>query len=79
MNDAFWDKFPKTTKIHCVEMKDRVQARIASETKGLAHDQLFAYFRAASRRFWRDVEHAYPDVTPAPMAVREPDVPGKQS
>jgi hypothetical protein len=71
MNEAFWDRFPKTTGLRCIAMKDRAQARIARETQGLSSDQLFAYFREASHRFWSKVGRGYPEATSAPMAVRE--------
>jgi hypothetical protein len=59
MNAAFWDRFPKTTKVHCVEMKDQAQEQVARETRGLSSERLFAYFREASRRFRRDMGRAY--------------------
>jgi hypothetical protein len=71
MNESFWDRFPKTAKIHCIEMKNRAQARIAGETRGMSADQLFAYFHKASQCFGSELGRAYPKATPTPMAVRE--------
>ena len=71
MNEAFWERFPKTAGIRCIEMKDRAQARIARETRGLSSDQLFAYFREASQRLWSELGRVYPEAPPTTMAVRE--------
>jgi hypothetical protein len=78
MNEAFWERFPKTAKMDCIAMKDRAQAGVARETRGLSSDQLIAYFREASRRFWSKVGRAYPEATPTPMAVREAGPRGKR-
>jgi hypothetical protein len=79
MNEAFWEKFSKTEKLHCIEMKNRAQERIARETRGLSSDQLFAYFRESSHRFWSTVGRAYPETTPTPMAVQESRSRSKQA
>ena len=71
MNEAFWERFPKTMGIRCIEMKDRAQARIARETRGMSADQLFAYFHKASQCFGSELGRVYPEVTPTAMAVRE--------
>ncbi len=71
MNEAFWERFPKTAGFRCIEMKDRAQARIARETRGLSADRLLVYFHEASQRFWSEVGRSYLEATPTPMAVRE--------
>lgn len=71
MNEEFWERFPKTANIRCIEMKDRTQERIARETQGLSPDRLLAYFREASRRFRSKVEGAYPEATSKALAVHE--------
>lgn len=64
MHETFWERFPKTAKIHCIEVKDRAQERVARETRGLSSDQLFAYFREASQRFWSEIGRVYPKAAP---------------
>lgn len=76
MSNSIWERFPLTPGLHCVEMKDRAQARVAEETRDASPAALAAYFREASRRFWREVGRAYPESAAAPMTVRETDRPG---
>ncbi|MDI6774910.1 MAG: hypothetical protein QME60_05890 [Verrucomicrobiota bacterium] len=71
MNKAFWSRFSKAEAIRCVEVKDRVQARIARETRGFSPDRLIEYLREASRQFQAESNAMYhPDAT-RPMVVRE--------
>ena len=75
MSNPIWQRFPITPGLRSVEMKDRLQARVMEETRGAAPVALVAYFRDASRRFWREVGRAYPESVAPPMAVRETDKP----
>ncbi len=79
MNDSFWDRFPKTAKVNCIELKDKAQERIARETRGMSPDQLYAYFLASSHRFRHQIGRAYPEVAPSSMAVRESSKQGKRT
>lgn len=74
MNESFWDRFPGTVGIGCIEMKDRAQARIARETRGMSTDRLIAYFREAARQFRAQTAAVYPAVRDSTMAVRETDL-----
>ncbi len=51
MSDTIWDRFPAACDTRCLEMKDQLAGRVASETRHASADELVAYFRHASRRF----------------------------
>ena len=73
MSNPIWRRFPVAPELHCIEMKDRAQDRIMEETRNAAPDALVAYFREASRRFWREIGRDYPEFASTRMAVRETD------
>ena len=75
MSSLFWQRFPVEPVLHSLEMKDRLQERVMEDTRGAAAAVVVAYFREASRRFWREVNCANPESVASPMAVREPDRP----
>lgn len=39
----------------CVEMKQRAQERILSETAGLSREEELAYFRRSATQFWEEI------------------------
>ncbi len=55
MSSSIWDRYPPASDIRCVEMKDRLQDRVARETRNASVDELVVYFRDASRRFWEEM------------------------
>lgn len=70
MDDSFWDQFPKTVGIGCIEIKDAAQACIASETRGMSTEHLIAYFREANTRL-REMDSAHPLCRREGVAVAE--------
>ena len=73
MFSSVWQRFPVAPGLHSLELKDRLQKRVMEDTKGASPAALVAYFREASRRFWREVGCAYPESDALPTAVRETD------
>jgi predicted component of type VI protein secretion system len=73
MSSPFWQRFPVQPGLHSLEMKDRLQEQVMEDTRGAATVALVAYFREASRRFWREVGCAYPEPVASPMLVRDAD------
>ena len=71
MSDSIWDHFPAASDIRCVEMKDQLAGRVARETRHASADELVAYFRAASRRFWQEMGRPYPPARENAMAAGE--------
>ncbi len=66
MSDSIWDRFPAASDIRCVEMKDQLQDRVTRETRNASVDELVAYFRDASRRFWQEMGRPCPPGSSAP-------------
>jgi hypothetical protein len=79
MSEAFWEKFPKESVVRCLEMKDRAQARIASETRELSPESLVEYFRNAARLFRLESADIYRKSASSTMAVCEPDEDPKET
>ena len=73
MSSLLWQRFPVEPGLHTLEMKDRLQERVMEDTRGAAVATLVAYFREASRRFWREAGCAYPQSSASPMLVRDGD------
>jgi hypothetical protein len=73
MSSPFWQRFPVQPGLHSLEMKDRLQKQVMEDTRGAAAAALVAYFREASRRFWRGVDHDYPDPVASSILVRDAD------
>ncbi len=67
MSNSIWDRLPAASDIHCIEMKDQLQDRVASETRNVSADELVAYFRNASRRFWQEMGRACPTAREQPI------------
>jgi hypothetical protein len=73
MSSQIWQRFPVAPGLHSLELKDRLQERVMEDTRGASPTALVAYFREASRRFWREVGCAYPETVASPMMARETD------
>ena len=73
MSSRIWQRFPVAPGLHSLELKDRLQERVMEDTRDASPAGLVAYFREASRRFWREVGYAYPETVAAPMVVRDTD------
>ncbi len=71
MSDSIWDRFPAACDIRCVELKDQLAGRVARETRNVSADELVAYFRDASRRFWQEMGRPYPPGREEAMATVE--------
>ena len=71
MNKKFWKQFPVMPDLHCLELKDRIQARVIEETRDTSPAGLVAYFRHASRHFLKKVGQVYPESTPTLLTVHE--------
>jgi hypothetical protein len=75
MSNPIWQRYPVSPGLRCVEMKDRAQARVVQDTRGVSPAALVTYFREASHRLWRDAKRPYPESATAPLEVRETDEP----
>jgi hypothetical protein len=73
MSSRIWQKFPVTPGLHVLEMKDRCQKQVMEDTRGASPVALVAYFREASRRFWRVVDGTGAETVESPMVVRDAD------
>lgn len=71
MTKNLWKRFRIMKGFHCLTMKDDIQAKILEDTQNTTPDAIVAYFTETSRHFWQGKERRYPDMSTAPMAVRE--------
>ena len=72
MNKRFWQQFPPIPGLHCVPLKDQMQAQVAKETRKATPAALAGYFHEAAQRFRNVAHHTYA-VTPgsSPLTARE--------
>jgi len=73
MSNPIWQRFSSAPKLRSLDMKDRVQEQVMAETRGATSAELVAYFREASRRFWREFGRS--ESAASPMVVRDADRP----
>lgn len=71
MTNDIWKRFPVMKGFRCLDMKEEIQVKVVADTRRVAPTALIAYFQEASRRFWQEAAHQYPESSTTSLAVSE--------